>query len=399
MLAVCGSVWLSSIFVVSSAATSSSVTSTPYEVGVWFFTAWNRSSHSIHVRATERVYGRTGDAWGGVRDYAQGRGVVPILDPKNNRPVDFANREPALGFYDLMNPETVKAEMAEASKAGITFFSMYWYFDVASGEELDISAPTSLFLNGNGSKVKTALALIGEGHGKIGLDTWKRVIVPRLVRYMSSEAYYRVDGRPLVIDFQLPFMPGGDYVAAYAELRKQAYAALHVDPLIIRVLSSTATSGDEAYFARAANPDGFTCFSYPIRRGGEPYAEYIRDWLPAMVKQFGIRDGGYALSRMFIPCGSVGQDPRPWYKIGRESAGGPNDMAFTVGTTPALFRDHVLALRGFLDSHEKLTKKMVILYAWNEWGEAAASIEPSRVDGQVYGDVVRDVFGRKSSAH
>ena len=35
----------------------------------------------------------------------------------------------------------------------------------------------------------------------------------------------------------------------------------------------------------------------------------------------------------------------------------------------------------------------LILYAWNEWGEAAAAIEPSSVTGYRYADVVRKVFG------
>ena len=39
------------------------------------------------------------------------------------------------------------------------------------------------------------------------------------------------------------------------------------------------------------------------------------------------------------------------------------------------------------------TLNTVILYAWNEWGEAAAAIEPSKADGSRYADVVREVFG------
>ncbi len=68
-------------------------------------------------------------------------------------------------------------------------------------------------------------------------------------------------------------------------------------------------------------------------------------------------------------------------------------MKFTSGTTPALWREHLTALKRFVDANRHLTKGIVLLYAWNEWGEAAANIEPSAAAGYTYGDVVREVFG------
>ena len=62
------------------------------------------------------------------------------------------------------------------------------------------------------------------------------------------------------------------------------------------------------------------------------------------------------------------------------------------------FREHLANIRSFIDRHRVRTLNMVTLYAWNEWGEAAASIEPSRVDGYTYADAVRQVFDLKPRA-
>jgi glycosyl transferase family WbsX len=101
---------------------------------------------------------------------------------------------------------------------------------------------------------------------------------------------------------------------------------------------------------------------------------------------------------MFIPCGSIGRDSRPWFAIGHGAPGDANTMKFTQGTTPALFRRHLLSLKRYIAQNRRLTKGLAILYAWNEWGEAAADIEPSAVGGYAYADVVREVFGLHSRA-
>jgi hypothetical protein len=367
-----------------------------YHVGVWFFTLWNRDSHSIQVTGSQRLYGRA-DPWGGVRDYAEGRGVVPIVDPGTGRPVSFADRRPLLGFYDLMKPDTVAAEIEEAASEGIEFFALYWYFNAHTGEQEDISAPTRLFFASPARpKIKLVLAPIALSDSRdrnVTLASWNAKTVSLLIKYMASDAYYHVDGRPLVIDFGVNFAQSDDHVAAYAALRRAAQSALGVDPMIVHLIPPRAKYGAEAYFQQMVHPDGFACFAEPIDGSAEPYAKYIADWIPAMTAQITAPAGAAVITRTFLPCGSTGQDPRPWFHVGEGWGGGPNAMKFTSGTTPALWREHLTTLERFVDAHRQLTKGIVLLYAWNEWGEAAASIEPSAVAGYTYGDVVREVFG------
>jgi Glycosyltransferase WbsX len=365
-------------------------------VGVWYFTLWNSSAHSMQVTQSKRIYGRA-DPWGGVRDYAEGNGVVPVVDPTTQRPVDYANRRPLLGFYDLKDSNIVRKEIKEAASEGIEFLALYWYFNAKTGDEEDVSAPTSIFFSSpERSKIKLLLApiaLSNTGDKNVTLSAWREKTVPLLVKYMASDAYYRVDERPVVIDFSVNFIQSSDEIAAYAALREAAKSALGVDPMIVHMLPGGAKYGDMGYFQKMIHPDGFACFANLLTGSAEPYAKYIAQWIPKMTAQ--ITPPGHTTigTPTFIPCGSIGTDPRPWYEIGRDAPNGPNSMEYTTGTTPALFRQHLIALKNFIAQNRRLTRGIVILYAWNEWGEAAAAIEPSMKEGYAYADVVREVFG------
>jgi hypothetical protein len=236
------------------------------------------------------------------------------------------------------------------------------------------------------------IALSDIGDRDVALSAWKEKTVPKLVQYMKSDAYYRIDGHPLLIDFGVNYRRGEDEIPSYAALREAVKAALGVDPLIVRMLPAAAKYGDMAYFQKMVHPDGFACFSHAITGSPEPYAQYIADWIPQMTAQIAPSGRSMIVPSMFIPCGSIGSDSRPWYQIGHGAPGGPNAMKFTEGTTPALFREHLESLKGYIDQHRALTKGLAILYAWNEWGEAAADIEPSATGGYAYADVVREVF-------
>jgi Glycosyltransferase WbsX len=369
-----------------------------YHVGVWFFTLWNSKSRSLQVKQSQKVYGRA-DPWGGVRDYAEGHGLVPILDPTTHQPVNYSNRRPLLGFYDLMDPNIVSKEIDEAASKGIEFFALYWYFNAENGEEENISAPTSLFFTSPArSKMKFLLgtiALSDDQTKKVSLEAWREKTIPQLIRYMKSDAYYRVDGRPLLVAFSINFNTVSDEISAYDALRRATKLAMGIDPLIVRMLPAEAKYDDMNYFQNRVHPDGFTCFAHSITGNPEPYQQYIDEWIPKMRAQITTKDKNTIGTSMFIPCGSIGMDPRPWFEIGRGAPDGPNSMRFTANTTPALFRQHLQSLRDFVDQHRALTKGVLTLYAWNEWGEAAADIEPSAAQGYIYADVVREVFALK----
>jgi hypothetical protein len=98
----------------------------------------------------------------------------------------------------------------------------------------------------------------------------------------------------------------------------------------------------------------------------------------------------------YVPCAAVGFDARPWFWI----AGGPNpawkwvtpdERPYLLGNTVGQFSSHLREIRQFIRRHPNRVKKMVMIYAWNEWGEGGA-IEPSQRFGYAALDAIRSVF-------
>jgi hypothetical protein len=187
--------------------------------------------------------------------------------------MDYAYRRPLLGFYDLMQPDVVAAEIELMAWEGINFAAFYHYIDATTGlDSSSLNAPIPLFFNSpNRSKMKFALApIIGADQpGKILSEaTWKAVTVPILVKYVSSDSYYRVNGKPLIFDFAwAAFASQQDKINAYADLRTAVQAAVGVEPIIIQVLPADAGYDALWWQWKMIGADGFTCFVSPMKGG------------------------------------------------------------------------------------------------------------------------------------
>jgi hypothetical protein len=373
----------------------------PYHVGVWFFTAWNSAATDLPLlRLGKRAYGRV-DPWVGVRDYAEGRGAVKIANPGSQSSPDFSGRKPLIGFYDLMSQSVVDTEIEEAASEGIEFFAFYWYINPNTGNEEAVSAPVEKFFSSSASsRMRFLLApIVGPGpNSRLALGTWQSTVVPKIVSYMSRPSYMRLNGRPVLIEFSLNFTSPSDGREANKYLREAVYNAVGANPLIISLLGQKATYKTLLARQQQLAPDGFTCFNFPIQGNPEPYSLYSENWLRQMTAQVTGPDGNLIPNVNYIPCGSIGVDARPWYSVGwgnwgRFKGDGPNDRPFTTGTTPATFEENLYKIKAFIDSNSVTSFRTVVLYAWNEWGEAADAIEPSAKVGYAYAGVVARVFG------
>ena len=227
------------------------------------------------------------------------------------------------------------------------------------------------------------------------MEIWQSVVMPQLVDYMASPAYFRINGRPVLIDYTMPFASIEQKAQAYEKLREATWNRMHVEPFILLMLGPFASYRDEVYNEKKLHPDGFTCFHFPVTRQGEPYGELTGGWISNMLQLISPPGGAPDRNLVFVPCGSIGVDSRPWYGIGWtgwEGEKGPESRPYTVGTTAAAFEKHLRDLKALIDSRQVETMRTLILYAWNEWGEAAASIEPSKVNGYAYADAISRVF-------
>lgn len=362
----------------------------PYHIGVWYFTWWSSANDDPPARRALSFYGRM-DPWAGVRDYVEGHGRLPIADA-SGRPVDFSARKPLLGFYDEMSQQTADREILMAASEGIEFFAFYWYLDPATGEELSISRPLTRFFGSRfRGKVKYVLAPIIDGPSRISLDVWTNKVVPKILAYAANDAYYRIDGRPVIIDFDNQFSPGPDRVKAYQELRRAVQDRLHVNPFIVTLESYKADHRAYLWIEQALKADAVTCFHNPPQAPDESYAGDMAAWVSAILRPLTSPDGTVDRSLDFFPCGSAGMDNRPW--LVAEDAGALAMLPYHSGVSPEAFRTHLLSLKDLMDHSPDWTRRTALLYSWNEWGEGAEVIEPSQALGYRYADAVREVFG------
>ena len=134
------------------------------------------------------------------------------------------------------------------------------------------------------------------------------------------------------------------------------------------------------------------CFHFGPYGVNTPYRESIRAW-PLILRKQNQPPRNWPF---YIPCASTGFDARPWYKIGwvenKGQDAGPNARPYNTGMTPNLFGVLLQELKQYIDTHARLTGRMLTVYAWNEWGEGGI-IEPSVFYKYAYLDQIKRVFG------
>jgi len=79
--------------------------------------------------------------------------------------------------------------------------------------------------------------MVGKHQRNLSYNDWLSNTIPQLISYMASDSYLRVDDRPIVFDWQLPFGSAQEHRAALARLREVSRARFGVEPLVLVVLS------------------------------------------------------------------------------------------------------------------------------------------------------------------
>ncbi len=353
----------------------------PYNIGAWYFTAWSPLD-TFHTNNTYRVYGRY-DVWGGVRDHALG------ADPWELH-MDYSDREPLLGFYNLLDQNIMDSHISQAINRGLSFFAFYWYWNTDSNQEDGVSIPLHQFISSSlKSKIKFLIAPIKLGTAPMTLSMWEDSVVPFMMsNYISDSSYLKTnDDRPVLILFDLGFSNNADLIQAISLLRDSVIALTNKNPVLLWLYQEGQSSYDLEYIQTTLNIDGFAGFQLGPITPAEPYELTLSRWSSFTSEQHGF---------FYFTCASTGFDRRPWWQIGWGYPGeGVNDRPYNTGISLLLFAQHLRTVKGYLDEHPIETSKTLIVYAWNEWGEGGI-IEPSVVHQYEYLDTIKSVFGLSS---
>jgi hypothetical protein len=329
------------------------VSTAPYQVGAYYFPGW-----------------ATADRW-------------KVLDA-------FPERMPLLGPYREGDPAVMDWHIRWAVEHGVSFFAFDWYWD--RGRRQLEHALHDGFLRAR-FRAFMQFCLLWANHNPRGSSSETDLLALTdhwIAHYFRHDRYLRLDGRPVVIVFSpraLRLDMGTDGVrAAFARVRERVRAAGFPGLYIMG-----ATRENPAGLAALVHEgyDAGTGYNYP-RAGmpdeglSAPYADmvdgYERIW--------------YAIAAQklidYAPVTEPGWDSRPWH--------GARALVRT-GRTPALFEDMLRRARAFTDRYPLAGRhRMVLIEAWNEFGEGAA-IEPHREWGFAHLDAVRRVFARAPERH
>ncbi|MFT4728305.1 MAG: glycosyltransferase involved in cell wall biosynthesis [Granulosicoccus sp.] len=300
-----------------------------------------------------------------------------------------------LGFYDLSNVGTLKAQAALARAAGIEAFCFYYYW--FNGKRL-MDKPLDLFAE---SDIDQEFCIMWAN------ENWTRrwdgreddVLIAQdyslededdfladTAKYMTHPRYTQVQGRPLFILYRASLIP--DTAETLTRWREKWASDHGVQPIIYMV---------QSYLDRdpyALSCDGAIEFpphkvSRDLKRRNREhlvfdndYEGQIRAYGDVVAKSLNEPAPDYPLIKTVSPS---------WDNDARREGNGVT----LQGSTPTAYREWLTGAVDFAINHPVDKEPLVFINAWNEWAEAAY-LEPDVHYGHAYLNATYRVLKKSS---
>jgi hypothetical protein len=296
---------------------------------------------------------------------------------------DYPERIPLLGEYN--DQETMDREIIAASSHGVDFFQILWY---PNGGPLNEGLRTFL-ASPNAGRMKFTIEFVNHPPFDLSTEADWEAACQEWCAAMKHPSYLRLDGRPVFKIHGLDYFyrQNGDDPTK-VQVRLDAFRRIaNANGLSSPLISSGVMPGGVPSPERVVPFDFLTTYmdmpTLPQRPGFYPYELLIKHaeagWL---------RYAEHA-SKPYVPYVPSGWDPRPW-RDPRPSFAFPTRREWTA----ALKR-----VKAALDKYPKLgipvkggRKKMLLIYAWNEFGEGGI-MAPTTGEKEMKLEAVREVFG------
>lgn len=304
----------------------------------------------------------------------------------------FPERLPLLGYYREGDPAVMEWQIRWAVEHGIAFFAFDWYWD--RGQRQLEHALRDGYLRAP-SRSALRFCLLWANHnppGSFSEADLVAVVDHWVDEYLRRPEYLTLDGRPVVIVFS-PSRIAADLgeagtAAAIARMRERARARGGRDLFLIGLVAPGPGLEGRLAQRRREGYDALSGYNYPSAgmAPGERQASYelAVEAYPAIWEALAAPG-----LLPYIPVVEPGWDSRPWE--------GARALVRTE-RTPAAFARMLRSARRFADRHPVAGHRVVLIEAWNEYGEGAA-VEPHCAWGFAYLDAVREVFGVPGGAH
>ncbi len=295
---------------------------------------------------------------------------------------DYPERIPLLGEYNTQT--TMDREISAAASHGVDFFQILWY---PNGGPLNEGLRTFL-ASTNAPRMKFTIEFVNHPPFALTNDTDWATACQEWCRAMKHSSYLRLDGRPLFKIHGLDYFyrqNGDDPKRVISRLDTFCRIAGE-NGLPNPLISGGVMPGGVPAPERAAPFDFLTTYmdmpNLPQRQEPYPYQLLIQHaeagWLRYADQS----------TKPYVPYVPSGWDPRPW-RDPRPSFAFPTRQEWTA----ALER-----VKGALDKYPKLgipvksgRKKMLLIYAWNEFGEGGI-VAPTKGEKEMKLEALQRVF-------
>lgn len=310
-------------------------------------------------------------------------------------------RKPLWGYEDEADPAVVakKIDAAVAHGVNVFIYDWYWYGGRPFLEDgLDrgfLGAPNNgkmkffvMWANHNVTKLWDSTAADKEWDKAVWPGAVSEKEFPVLVRrwidrYFTRPNYYRIDGRPVLMVYEVKtFVAGvGGRAAArrsLAHLRRACEAAGLGGVYLMACDYGITAAALEGLGFEGATIYNFVHWAWPGPRCDyAPWAERAQRRYDSARAELGVRD--------YFAHVSVGWDTNPRYPAGTVTE-------TVTNATPAKFAVALERARAWTDAHTRPgVPKLVTVNSWNEWTEGSY-LEPDETFGFGYLDAVRKTF-------
>ena len=321
--------------------------------------------------------------------------------PEHNWP-----RKPLWGYVNEADPYVMEMEIEAAADHAVNVFIYDWYWYDRRPFLEDCLNDGYLKARNNG-KVKFYLMWanhtvnnlwdkrISNLHNMIwdgALDRKEfEVIGGRWIeRYFSHPSYYRIDGKPVLMIYDLNNLIRGldgldNTCSALDWLRDKCAGAglggLHLQAVMCGERTHSLPGGGETSTREVVEKLGFdSTTNYQMVSYTNPDRDYL-EILPDVQKEWDRIAASY--STTYYPHVSVGWDTNPRF----------NDFVAGVvkNNTPANFEKALRMAKDYVDSHN-VKPPLITLNSWNEWTETSY-LQPDDLYGYGYLEAVKKVFG------
>jgi len=305
----------------------------------------------------------------------------------------YPEREPLLGLYN--EQETMDREILTAANHGVDFFQILYFplhgISPESGEARLNDGLKTFLASPNNHLLRFMIEYVN--HPPFDLPTdelWEKACY-EWANTMKHPSYLRLGGRPVFKVHGVDFLireSGRDLskVKARVEtLRRIVRESGLPNPIIAGGVSAGSIASGEAVEPFDYLTTYMEFANLPPTNVPYPYEQLIKYAEKAWIAY------GTKADKMYMPYVPAGWDPRPW-----KDPRPPYTMPTREEWKFALRR-----VQAALDKYPNLgipcgnggRQKAFVIYAWNEFGEGGF-IAPTKGEGAMKLDVIREVFGR-----